>query len=161
MEVKIRPLQDKDAYTSVVWRNIPEIWKMTGSSPDREITIEDELNWIKKVINEETSRRCAIVADGVYVGNIYLTDIGNKTAELHIFIGDKRYWGKGVAKEATRQIIDYAKDTLRLDSVYLEVRRENSAARKVYEKIGFEEKNNNKEFIIMLLKLRHDGGRER
>ena len=48
MEVKIRPLQDKDAYTSVVWRNIPEIWKMTGSSPDREITIEDELNWIKK-----------------------------------------------------------------------------------------------------------------
>jgi diamine N-acetyltransferase len=158
VEVRIRPLQEEDARTSVIWRNIPEVWKMTGSSPDRVITDQDELNWIKKAINEKTSRRCAIIADGVYVGNIYLTDIRNKTAELHIFIGNKEYWGKGIAKEATRQIIDYAINTLRLDSVHLEVRKENVAARKVYEKIGFEEKGTNEEFIIMLLKLTPNGG---
>jgi diamine N-acetyltransferase len=43
---------------------------------------------------EKDSRRFAILADDTYVGNIYLTDINDKTAEYHIFIGGKTFGAK-------------------------------------------------------------------
>lgn len=59
------------------------------------ITPECELNWIRQVMANPSDYRCAIIVNGVYVGNIYLTDINNGTATYHIFIGDKTYWGEG------------------------------------------------------------------
>lgn len=137
MQVKIRPLQESDAYISVKWRNIPEIWKLTGSAPDRKIKIEDELRWIRKVISDKTCRRFAILADGVYVGNTYLTDIKNSEAEYHIFIGEREYWGKGIARKASELIIEYAKREIKLNKLKLEVNEDNVAALKLYNSMGF------------------------
>lgn len=138
MNVTIRPLQEQDAYTSVKWRNDPEVFKYTGNTYEHEILLETELKWIKRVIANDKDCRCAIIADGVYVGNIYLTDIKDGSAEYHIFIGDREYWGKGVAMQASLLILDYAFGNLSLDSVHLEVKKENVSAFKLYEKLGFE-----------------------
>ena len=43
MEIYIRPLRIEDALISYKWRNICEIWALTGSRPDIEITPELEL----------------------------------------------------------------------------------------------------------------------
>ena len=137
MQVTIRPLQEQDAYTSVQWRNDPEVFKYTGNTYDHEITIDSELAWIRKVMANHNDYRCAILADGVYVGNIYLTDIGDGCATYHIFIGDRGYWGKGVAREASRQIIDYGFKELKLDKIVLEVRKQNDRAIQLYQKLGF------------------------
>ena len=153
MKVKIRHLQENDARTSVNWRNDPEIWKLTGSKPDRTISLDDEMAWIKKVIADDTSERFAILADGVYVGNIYLTDINSRSAEYHIFIGDKAFWGKGVAQAASRELLFYAKDTLGLSKVELNVNRNNAAAIHVYEKLGFEQISISGDNIKMELKI--------
>ena len=153
MHVSIRPLEEEDAYTSVVWRNIPEIWKLTGSRPDREITIKDELVWIKKVMTEESSKRFAIIAGDTYVGNIYLTGIDNKSAEYHIFIGDKDYWGKGVAKIASQQIISYSRDILGLATINLGVNEKNEVAIYLYKSLGFVAVGVDDSFIKMRLDL--------
>lgn len=137
MQVTIRPLQEQDAYTSVKWRNDPEVFKYTGNTYDHEITIDSELAWIRKVMANHNDYRCAILADGVYVGNIYLTDIGDGCATYHIFIGDRGYWGKGVAREASLQIIDYGFKELKLDKIYLDVRKQNERAVRLYLSIGF------------------------
>lgn len=137
MEVNIRPLEEKDAYTSVKWRNIPEIWAYTGSSPNKTITIEDELNWIRKVISDKSSKRFAILAYKTYVGNVYLTDIKDGVGEYHIFIGDQDFWGKGIARKASEQIIDFAKDDLKLEAITLGVREDNAAALHLYKSLGF------------------------
>lgn len=105
MKVTIRPLIEEDAYTSVKWRNDPEVFKYTGNTYKNEIKIENELEWIRKVTNNPLDYRCAILAEGVYVGNIYLTCIKGGKADYHIFIGDKSYWGKGVAKQASLLIL--------------------------------------------------------
>lgn len=123
MDIHIRPITIEDAQTSVKWRNIPELWVHTKFKANREITLEDEINWVKKVTNDPTSVRFAIIADDTYVGNIYLTDIGNKSADYHIFIGDKNYWGKGVARVASVQIIDYGKEALGLETISLAVKK--------------------------------------
>lgn len=139
MQVTIRPLQEQDAFTSVKWRNDPEVFKYTGNTYDHEITIESELNWIRNVINNPNDYRCAIIADGVYVGNIYLTGIDGKEADYHIFIGDKNYWGKGVAKSASNLILEYAFKELKLNEVRLKVKKENKAAHNLYLRLGFKE----------------------
>ena len=137
MEVTIRPLEEDDAKISYVWRNNKDIWKYTGSSPDKTITLDDELVWIREVIDEDDSYRFAIIVDNEYVGNIYLTGVNDTSAEYHVFIGSKQYMGRGVASKASKLIIKFAQDTLRLKSIFLEVRRENISAVRLYDRLGF------------------------
>lgn len=139
MEVTIRPLKVEDAYISVKWRNDSDVFKYTGNTYGHEITIESELKWINKVIAKNNDYRCAILVDGMYVGSVYLTDIDGEKATYHIFIGDKNYWGKGVAKIASEQIIDYAFTDLHLRRVELKVNEKNIRAIKLYKSLDFKE----------------------
>jgi RimJ/RimL family protein N-acetyltransferase/glycosyltransferase involved in cell wall biosynthesis len=136
--VLIRPLEVEDAEVSYVWRNDPEIWKFTGNRPDRIITEEIEDSWIRKAIAEPDSCRFAIEVDGQYVGNIQITNIRDGfDGQYHIFIGEKKFWGKGIAALATFQIIRFAREVLRLKQVYLFVNPLNVIAVRLYEKCGF------------------------
>lgn len=139
MNVRIRPLKEQDAYTSVKWRNDPEVFKFTGNIYNHEITIDNELEWIRKVTANPTDYRCAILVDEVYVGNIYLTNIKEGTAHFHIFIGDKSYWGKGVAKRASLLILEYAFNVLNIKEVLLRVRNVNTSAYNLYLRLGFKD----------------------
>lgn len=152
MNVTIRPLVETDAYTSVKWRNDFDVFKYTGNTYKYEIKIENELEWIRKVTSNPQDYRCAILADGIYVGNIYLTDIDATTAHYHIFIGDKSYWGRGVAKQASQLILDYAFNHLKLKSVQLRVRKENISAVKLYKKLGFVEESEDEVWISMKIR---------
>lgn len=136
--VKIRPLEEHHAETSYQWRNNPEIWKYTFNRPDRTITPEIEKEWIRKVIRNKNERRFAIYYGNDYVGNIYLTSITVHDAYYGIFLGDLRFAGKGIAMEASRQIIDYAKNELHLAEIFLRVKKENKAAYSLYLKLGFQ-----------------------
>lgn len=153
MEIKIRPLILEDAYTSVKWRNDDEVFRYTGNRYAHEITLQSELEWIKKVICNPNEYRCAIIVDNIYVGNIYLTDITTMDATYHIFIGEKSYWGKGVAKKASLLILNYALEHLHLSYVNLKVRVENKTAIGLYKSLGFESINSDSEFITMKRKL--------
>ena len=151
MEVVIRPLKEDDAYTSVKWRNDPEVFKYTGTVYQHEIKLDNELQWIRKVMNNPNDYRCAILANGKYVGNIYLTDIADGKAHYHIFIGNKDCWGKGIAARASRLILDYAFSTLRLHEVLLRVRKSNQRACRLYEKLGFKSVDADGEWVNMSL----------
>lgn len=138
-KVYIRPLQTEDAQISYQWRNDPEIWKFTGRRPDRPITPQIEAEWLEKVLKDPSAKRFAIIVDDTYVGNIQLTNITDESAEYHIFIGERSFWGKGVAQLATALILRFANDVLKLNTVYLSVDPLNVAAIRVYSKCGFKE----------------------
>lgn len=135
--VVIRPLEEHDAEISYKWRNDAEVWKHTGSRPNIEITREIELQWIQKAIADESCRRFAIICDDNYVGNVQLTSITSTSAEFHIFIGEKSFWGKGLAKQATYQILHYAKEELKLNNVFLSVKKDNISAVQAYLRTSF------------------------
>jgi RimJ/RimL family protein N-acetyltransferase/glycosyltransferase involved in cell wall biosynthesis len=136
-KILIRPLEVKDSEISWQWRNDAEVWENTGKKPDIYITSEIEKEWIKKVLIDQSSKRFAIEVDEFYVGNIQLTNINMFEAEYHIFIGNKDYWGKGIAFSATQQIIRYAKNILNLKFLNLLVNPNHERAIKLYERCGF------------------------
>lgn len=152
----IRKLNLSDAVTSVKWRNIPELWVHTKFKATKKITLDDEEEWLQKAIDDPTSVRFAIVADEEYIGNIYLTDITKSSAEYHIFIGERRYWGKGIARAASILIIDYGKNVLKLKKIMLYVKKENRGACHLYSSLGFVENGLHEDgFFGMELDLLH------
>lgn len=148
MQIKIRPLQESDALISYQWRNNPVIWKYTGSRPNQTITKEIETEWIRNVLARLNEKRFAIVADGRYIGNTYLTEIHNDQAEFHIFIGEQDYWGKGIATLVLDKIINFSK-AIQLSKLTLEVHQDNLPAQKLYQKAGFIEISQNGQMIKM------------
>ena len=157
MKVIIRPLQETDAFISYNWRNKPEIWKYTGHKPDKEITLEIENEWIRKVLQRQSEKRFAIcIGDEMeYIGNIQLTDITEEKAQFHIFIGMNKYHGLGIGPKATKLILDYGFKILDLNEIYLSVNKLNVPAIKSYEKCGFEIRSTSENELIMSI-LKYD-----
>lgn len=148
-KVEIRYLKPEDAYTSAVWRNNPKIWELTLNSPNKKIEVEDELNWINKVIAEDDSNRFAILFNNKYIGNIQLTNINNNECYFGVFIGESDYWNRGIAKKATLLIIEFAFLKLKLTKVKLRVRVEHINAYNLYLKLGFKEIDRDEKLIYM------------
>ena len=125
--VYIRPLQVEDAQTSYQWRNDPKIWRFTGSRPDRYVTVEMETAWLLEVLHRENEKRFAICLceDDKYIGNVFFTDIKDGKAQLHIFIGEIRFWGKHRAYESCWLALEYGFNKLHFEQVYMEMHKNN------------------------------------
>jgi len=74
-----------------------------------------------------------------HIGNIKIDPISKntKSGEYGIMIGDKSEWGKGYANEASTTIINYCFNILGLNKINLGVKKSNTNAIKLYEKLGF------------------------
>ena len=141
MKVCVRPLRLDDAETSWRWRNDDEVWRFTGKRPTCQITADIERQWINAVLQETNSRRFAIIVsehgNETYVGNVQITDIAEGIGSMHVFIGNRRYWGKGIASQACASMLAYAFSRCGLEKVRLKVHPDNRAAIRVYQKLGF------------------------
>ena len=107
----------------------------------RFLTSEDEEEWFDRVRKAQDQIVFAIltVEGGHLLGNCGLRNIDwkNRCASFGIFIGNKRFWGKGYGTEATRLLLRYAFEELNLHRVELEVYDFNTRAIRAYEKAGF------------------------
>jgi|GEM_PF-445132 len=103
------------------------------------------INEIKKYIHEKNNNSgCFLFGiffknNNKHIGNIKLEpiDFNKKNAITGILIGDKKYWGKGIASEAIKLVINFSFKNLKLSELNLGVLPENKSAIRVYEKNGF------------------------
>jgi RimJ/RimL family protein N-acetyltransferase len=74
-----------------------------------------------------------------HIGNIKIDPINLElnSGEYGILLGDRLSWGKGYAKEATKRILTYCFEELKLSKITLGVINENVMAVNLYKKIGF------------------------
>ncbi|WP_207533061.1 GNAT family N-acetyltransferase [Desertivirga arenae] len=151
--IYLRALKIEDASTSYKWRNIPEIWKYTKFRPKEPISAEIEEKWLLNCYKKDNECRRAICLRDTheYIGNVQIVDIENSKGVFHLFIGNKSYWGKGIGKDATSQILKIGFNELRLEMISLEVHTYNTAALHIYKKFGFTECSENEDFIEMAL----------
>lgn len=152
--IYLRPLQLVDAQTSYLWRNNPDIWKLTGSKPDKYISPEMETAWLGDVLKRKTEERFAICLkkDDRYIGNIHLQNLTGKRGEFGgLFIGDQSLWGKGIGTQATTLVLAHAFLNLNLELLYGYVRKEHDASLAMLKKTGFEPESESDEYIRILI----------
>lgn len=137
MDVSIRAFRFEDIPLKIRWINDPE----NNFYLHYNIPLEYEATCAWFANKNNTIRYdCVILANEMPVGLIGLLAIDeeNSKAEYYISMGEQSYKRKGVASSATKIILRYAFEELRLNKVYLNVDADNVAACSLYEKSGFQ-----------------------
>lgn len=128
--------------TYLSWLNDPETNKYMAAGLTKK-SMKDLEAYYEKVSKEKNGIYFVIIdmKTNTHIGNVKLFNIDerNRICEFGILIGDKNYWGKGSATEATELALEYAFAKLNLRKVSLGVLKDNDKAVKLYERTGFVE----------------------
>jgi len=151
LEIYLRPLCLEDAKTSYKWRNNPVIWANTGSAPDCTVTEAMETDWMRKVLSDPTTKRFAICLkeSGQYIGNAYLSNIANGSAEEQIFIGEPELWSKGIGTKARAALYTIARNDFEVRRIVTNIRTRNIASLKSVQKLGFTEVSRDTAWVML------------
>ena len=91
---------------SLLWINDEKIIKYltVGFFPLNELA---EKKWLEREVSDTDITFAIETKNGVHIGNIGLHQIDwkNRKAELGIMIGNRNFWGKGIATEAEALLI--------------------------------------------------------
>lgn len=137
---RLRELERKDLEKINRWRNDPSLIACLGA-PYRYINQDVDNQWYDNYLASRSHCvRCVIVNEADQIlGLISLMDIDsvNRSATLHIMIGDAENRGKGVGSFAVAEMLAHAFNNLNLRRIELGVLENNEAAIRLYEKNGF------------------------
>lgn len=86
-----------------------------------------------------------------HIGNVALQNISliNRNAEFAIILGDRRHWGKGVGKLASKAILEHGFLKLNLHRIYCGTAATNSPMRKLAANLGMKEEGVRKEHLFL------------
>jgi RimJ/RimL family protein N-acetyltransferase len=151
----LSPIDTNDVEKFTEWLNDLEVTKYLLLYPHI-ISIENEKGYLEKLSKEHTYSIIDI-DNNELIGNCGYGDIDhlNQTAEVGIFIGNKKYWNKGYGTEALSLLLDYGFKALNLHNIFIKVYSFNERARKSYEKVGFKVIGKKREALLRG-KERHD-----
>ncbi|MFC1568329.1 GNAT family N-acetyltransferase [Candidatus Margulisiibacteriota bacterium] len=133
------------------WLNDPEVNKYleTRFAPQ---TIDSIKEYVEKMSQKADEIFLAICdkATDKHIGNIKLGPINphHKYADISLVIGDKDFWGKGIATEAIKLISDYAFVQLGLHKVSAGCYSDNIGSAKAFHKVGFTEEGRLKKHYL-------------
>ncbi len=134
----LSPLDPDDAPRFAAWVNDPEV--AAGVTLARQVLGVERM---RDKVARHAGRQAyfAIVAlDGdELIGNCGIDDISavDRTGELVIMIGDKRFWNRGFGTDAVRLLLRFGFLTLGLNNIRLRAHAFNERAIRCYEKCGF------------------------
>ncbi len=147
-EVYLRGLKESDLENIQSWLSDSDVTKLLfqGEKPlDLDIIKDDFHRKIRE--NNEIVFAIIMKTDNQHVGwaGIYEINWVSRNCELRFFIGDKKYWRKGIATESTSLLVDYAFDKLNMHRVHGGANIENHGSVNVFKKLGFSEEGISKE----------------
>lgn len=136
---RLRPMQADDTDAVVGWRNQTDILAQLFSAAAPTPAEHDA--WFADLTRRTDRLEFVILDSDVAVGTIGLAaiDFAKRSAEYGVLIGDAHARRRGVASRASKALLRFAFDALRLDEVFLELFGDNVAARRLYDGLGFVE----------------------
>ncbi len=158
-QIDLRPLKQNDIQGMLEWMHDPEVncFFRFDASNMTEAKAKAFVENSEKELNEKRSFNFAIVDENdEYLGTISLKDIdwGAKVAEYAISLRSVAQ-GKGTATIATKMILEFAFEQLKLNRVFLNVLSENEKAIHLYEKCGFIYEGEFREHLFLRGELRN------
>ena len=96
-------------------------------------------SWLDECENSKSSIHFAIYKSDEWIGMISLQKIDyiNSSAEIAIYIGEKKYWGRGYAKVAVKTAVKHAVLKLCLRRVWSGTAETNIGMQKVFDSLKF------------------------
>jgi RimJ/RimL family protein N-acetyltransferase len=119
------------------------------SKKSKQITLEEEIAWVRKKLEEKKLIFSMIEKKtGDFIGNTELMDVGGTERELGIAITAKKQ-NKGYGTEAVGALLKYGFENLGLRKIVLRAKPDNARAIHVYSKCGFREYDRDGEHVYM------------
>ena len=138
--ITLRILKEQD-YTNnyLRWFSDPEVVKY---SQNRFKTFSKigQLEYIRSFLEDDKKFLYGIFFKEKHIGNIELNEIDNQklTANITYIIGEREYWGKGIASYCINQILKKAKVEFALKKICAGCASKNIASIRVLKKNNFE-----------------------
>jgi RimJ/RimL family protein N-acetyltransferase len=148
--IDLRPLNQENLDGNYVnWFNDAEVC-LYNSHHVYPYNREKAAQYISAMQNSKDNLVLAIIAkNGKHIGNISLQkiDFVSRNAEYAIILGEKDYWGKGIAKEASALILKHGFEELNLHRIYCGTSENNKAMQKLAFALGMKEEGRRKEAL--------------
>lgn len=144
--LSVRYLQQKDQHLLVKWLSIPSVLEFYEGR-------DSPFNLAKvtrKFYNQEDGvDRCIVNFDGLDIGYIQFYLVNDKTSVIDDynegkvtygmdqFIGETKYWNKGIGTLMISAMVNYLIQEKKVDRVVMDPQITNERALKCYEKCGF------------------------
>ena len=140
--VRLRAMRREDLPLFVEWINDPEVRRnLLFNNP---LSIHQEEKWFTDTLAchvDEQPLTIEIKTEQGWqlAGNTGFMGINRhaSSAEIGIFIGDKRFWNQGFGTEAMRLMVAHGFNDLNFHRIFLHVFETNPRAVRAYEKVGF------------------------
>lgn len=137
--VELVPLEKKYLNIVTKWNYDTEINFYFSKRPP--LSMEQQEIWLQNTLNDKSKRKYIIIHQLNHqpVGMVSLMNIdpAKQLAEFGITIGEKNYWGTGVAKAASNMLLHYAFQILKMNEIYLTVFEANTRAIQFFTNLGF------------------------
>jgi len=140
--VRLRAIERDDLPRFVQWLNDPEV--RDNLELYQPLSMPQEEKWFEEILKrniDEQPLGIEIQADESWqlIGNIsfFSLDRRDQSAEVGIFIGDKKFWGKGFGTDAMKLMVSHGFMDLNLNRIHLRVFETNPRGIRSYEKAGF------------------------
>ncbi|MGA2821399.1 MAG: GNAT family protein [Anaerolineales bacterium] len=141
--VRLRPIEREDLPRFVRWFADPEV--RAGLRMHLGMSLAMEERWFEGILQRPADEQPQAIEvrtgrdqwEHIGSAGFHGIDWRNRSAEVGIVIGEKRYWNQGLGTEVMRLLLEHAFDTLNLRRVYLRVFEDNPRAQRTYEKVGF------------------------
>ncbi|MFA5514048.1 MAG: GNAT family protein [Sphaerochaetaceae bacterium] len=139
--ITLKALSRTDIFPFYNWINDDDVIKYSLSL-FRRINTEKEIEkWYSELIRDKKDITLGIFLDStnelIRYGGICDISETNKSGEYYIFIGEKRFWGKGIGTKVTEQILKIGFNDYKLNRIMLTVFEPNIGGLKAYKKSGF------------------------
>ena len=139
----LRPLSVNDASDILLLRSDTEINKFLDRKPSK--TIEDALHFIKMILENHETFYWAITKTGEaqLIGTICLYDFSKDKDKCEIGYELKtEFQGQGIMLEATKNVIQYAMETLGVKSIDAFTHKDNHSSTNLLQKLNFKDLGN-------------------
>ena len=136
----LSPIDPDDAPRFAAWVNDPEV--AAGVTLARQVLgVERTRDKLARHAGRQAYFTIVALDGDEPIGECGIDDISDvdRTGELVILIGDKRFWNRGFGTDAVRLLLRFGFLTLGLNNIRLRVHAFNERAIRCYEKCGFKQ----------------------
>ncbi len=135
----IRVISKNDvSLTYLNWLKNEEIMRFTEQN-NKNHTLDSTIKFVEEKFQSKFDFLFGIFLNNNHLGNIKLgpIDWNKREAQISFFLGEKKFWGKGIMFKVIKKLLSFAFQTLGLIEIKAGYDKKNLASAKIFEKCNF------------------------